>query len=108
MALQKLTFYRATIINPLNDRKCEFLQDGVLVVKGSKIKDLLPFKKAVTAYGKKMTPENVIHLRDSVILPAFFDMHFHWVQDDVRQMPKDSLLTWLEKYTISDRNQIRK
>ena len=100
MALQKLTFYRATIINPLNDRKSDFLQDGVLVVKGSKIKDLLPYKKAVVTYGKKMTTGNLVHLRDSVILPGFFDMHFHWVQDDVRQMPKDSLLTWLEKYTF--------
>jgi guanine deaminase len=26
-------------------------------------------------------------------------MHFHWVQDDVRQMPKDNLLHWLENYT---------
>jgi guanine deaminase len=36
----------------------------------------------------------------SAILPGFFDMHFHWVQDDVREMPKDSLLDWLEKYTF--------
>ena len=100
MALQKLTFYRGTIINPLNDRKCEFLQDGVLVVKGSKIKDLLSYKQAVATYGKKMSEQNLFSLKDSVILPGFFDMHFHWVQDDVRQMPKDSLLTWLEKYTF--------
>ncbi len=100
MALQKLTFYRATIINPLNDRKCEFLQDGVLVVKGDKIKDLLSYKKAASLYGKKMTKDNLVEFKDSVLLPGFFDMHFHWVQDDVRQMPKDSLLTWLEKYTF--------
>ncbi len=100
MALQKLTFYRGTIINPLNDRKCEYLQDGVLVVKGSKIKDLLSYQQALTTYGKKMTEANLRHVKDSVILPGFFDMHFHWVQDDVRQMPKDSLLSWLEKYTF--------
>ncbi len=33
-------------------------------------------------------------------MPGFFDMHFHWVQDDVRTQPKDSLLEWLEKYTF--------
>ena len=33
-------------------------------------------------------------------MPGFFDMHFHWVQDDVRGMPKDSLLEWLQKYTF--------
>jgi guanine deaminase len=100
MALQKLTFYRGTIINPLDDRKCEFLKDGLLVVKGSKIKDLLSYKEALATYGKKISSANLFQMNDSVILPGFFDMHFHWVQDDVRQMPKDSLLTWLEKYTF--------
>jgi guanine deaminase len=33
-------------------------------------------------------------------MPSFFDMHFHWVQDDVREMPKANLLEWLEKYTF--------
>lgn len=100
MALQKTLFYRATIINPQNDRKCDFFPDGVLVVKGGKIRDIIPYKKALTLYKKKMTDTSVIELTDSVILPGFFDMHFHWVQEDVRQMPKDSLLTWLEKYTF--------
>ncbi len=98
MALQKLTFYRATIINPQSDRKCDFFPDGVLVIKGSKIKDLLSYKEAVKTY--KLEKKHVFHLKNSVILPGFFDMHFHWVQDDVRQMPKDSLLTWLDKYTF--------
>lgn len=98
MALQKLRFYRATIINPQGDRKCEFYRDGVLVVKGNKIKDLLSYNEAAKVY--KLAHKDVIEMKDSVILPGFFDMHFHWVQDDVRQMPKDSLLTWLEKYTF--------
>lgn len=91
MALQKTLFYRATIINPQNDRKCDFLPDGVLVVKGGKIRDILSYKKALKLYKRKMTESSVIELTDSVILPGFFDMHFHWVQEDVRQMPKDSL-----------------
>lgn len=98
MALQKLRFYRGTILNPLSDKRCEFLPDGVLVVKKDKIKDLLPYKKAVGKYD--LTEENTVDLSGAAILPGFFDMHFHWVQEDVRQMPKDSLLTWLEKYTF--------
>src|SRR5690606_9729655 len=47
-----------------------------------------------------MTPKNTIDFGHSVIMPGFFDMHFHWVQDDVREMPKDSLLEWLDKYTF--------
>ncbi len=99
MALQKMIFYRATILNPQSDKKCDFYRDGILVVKGTKIKDVLSYKKAVAIYGDRLT-KNLKDLGSCVILPGFFDMHFHWVQDDVRQMPKDSLLTWLEKYTF--------
>lgn len=96
--MQKLRFYRGMILNPLGDRSCEFIRDGVLVVKGTKIKDLLSYRQAHEKY--RLTEDNLVSFSDSVILPGFFDMHFHWVQDDVRQMPKDSLLTWLEKYTF--------
>ena len=37
-----------------------------------------------------------------LLMPAFFDTHFHWVQDDVRQMPKVSLIEWLERYTFTE------
>jgi guanine deaminase len=32
-------------------------------------------------------------------MPNFVDLHFHWVQDQVRTAPKDNLLVWLSKYT---------
>ncbi len=32
------------------------------------------------------------------MLPPFYDIHFHWVQDDVREMPKENLLNWLQNY----------
>lgn len=66
--------------------------------KNGKIKEVLPYQRALKVY--KMSEANTHDLSGSVILPGFFDMHFHWVQEDVRQMPKDSLLTWLEKYTF--------
>ncbi len=104
MAMQKTRFYRGSILNPLDDKKYDFLKDGVLVVKGegkkSKIKDLLPLSEARKKYGKEMNAANTTNFGSSLILPAFYDMHFHWVQDDVREMPKDSLLGWLEKYTF--------
>ena len=40
-------------------------------------------------------------------MPAFFDTYFHWVQDDVRQMPKVSLIEWLERYTFPEKQNIR-
>ncbi len=118
MALRKLKFFRATILNPIDDKKCDFYQDGVLVVdatlKEEKIHDLLSFEKAQKKYAKEMSKKNLKHYPKSLLMPGFFDMHFHWVQDDVRQMPKDSLLEWLEKYTFpteqkfSDKNYAKK
>lgn len=104
MAMQYLSFYEGTILNPLNDKKCELYSPGMLVVKGkgskATIVEVLPSQAARTRYGSKITSKNHQSFGNSLILPGFFDMHFHWVQDDVRQMPKDSLLQWLEKYTF--------
>ena len=104
MTPQKLNFYKGAILNPQNDENCDFYSQGLLVTckKGEKaiIQDLLPLKKGELKYKGMMTPENTTDFSDSVIMPGFFDMHFHWVQDEVRQMPKDSLLEWLEKYTF--------
>lgn len=104
MALQKFKFFIGTILNPQDDKKCDFYAHGLLVIEGTakkaKIKDLLPLEKGVKKYGSYMTNKNTHDLGHSLIMPGFYDMHFHWVQDDVREMPKDSLLGWLEKYTF--------
>jgi guanine deaminase len=104
LATQKLKFYIATILNPKNDKACDYFKHGLLVseLEGKcwRIKDLLALDMGMKIYGRKMTVSNTHDFGQSVILPGFFDMHFHWVQDDVRQMPKDSLLEWLEKYTF--------
>lgn len=104
MATQNLTFYKGTVLNPLNDSKCDFLPDGLLVVATKNgvgvIRDLLPFSAGEKKYAKLMTQKNVKDFSGHLIVPGFYDMHFHWVQDDVREMPKDSLLEWLDKYTF--------
>jgi guanine deaminase len=105
VATRKLTFYRAAILNPKDDKTCEFWADGVLVsetsLKGiSRIKEILPYREACEKYVEDFGNSNLFEFRKGVIVPGFFDMHFHWVQDDVRLMPKDSLLQWLERYTF--------
>ncbi|HXH76740.1 MAG TPA: amidohydrolase family protein [Bacteriovoracaceae bacterium] len=104
MAARNLSFYIAAILNPQNDKKCDFYPQGLLVVerkgKKTRIRDLLDLKVGQKKYKENMNKGNTVDLKSSVIMPGFFDMHFHWVQDDVRQMPKDSLLGWLEKYTF--------
>lgn len=102
----KLKFYRSAILNPLSDKECQFMADGLLVLawrpadKTWIIKEILPWTKGEKKYGDQFDKKHFFDLSQSVILPSFFDMHFHWVQDDVRLMAKDSLLEWLEKYTF--------
>ena len=100
MASQKYMFYKGIFLNPISDTKCDFYSQGLLVIKAGKVKNLLPYAKGLKKYSLEMTKANTKDFGHSLILPAFFDMHFHWVQDDVREMPKDSLLEWLEKYTF--------
>lgn len=100
MATQKKHFYIATILNPKNDKECDFLPNGMIVTEKSKIVDILPLEKGLKKYSSKMDKKNTTDFGDALLMPGFFDMHFHWVQDDVREMPKDSLLEWLEKYTF--------
>jgi guanine deaminase len=104
MASQKLNFYIAAILNPISDKKCDFYSVGLLVIKKKNkdfvIKDVLPLTQGIKKYSSEMNEDNTTRFESSVIMPGFFDMHFHWVQDDVRVMPKDFLLEWLGKYTF--------
>ncbi len=90
--------YLSTILNPQTDTKCDYYADGALVVKNDKIIKIGNALQIIKEYSGK---KDVIYVdcMDSVMLPSFFDMHFHWVQDDVREMPKDNLLEWLKNYT---------
>jgi guanine deaminase len=99
-----LHFYIATLLNPKSDQECDFIPRGVLLVKGypgqAKIASILTEDQALKKFAGQMNSKNTTDFGNSIIIPSFFDMHFHWVQDDVRTMPKDSLLQWLEKYTF--------
>ncbi|MFZ4715170.1 MAG: amidohydrolase family protein [Bacteriovoracaceae bacterium] len=90
--------YLATVLNPLSDLKCDYWEKGALVVKNDKILDLGSASSMIKKYEGKKKVE-FIDCSDNILLPSFFDMHFHWVQDDVREMPKDNLLEWLKNYT---------
>jgi guanine deaminase len=98
------------IINPLSDTKCDYIKSGAVVVKYSLSKQVQAHMVAVGSAQdlKKKYPHVVwIDQSDHVMLPSFFDMHFHWVQDDVREMPKDSLLDWLNNYTFPTENKFK-
>lgn len=102
--MQNFKFFKGIILNPQSDFECDYFFNGLLVTKKIKdsyfIKEIINFDDGVKKYKKWMTANNTTDFGQSVIMPGFFDMHFHWVQDDVREMPKDSLLDWLNKYTF--------
>lgn len=101
----------ANILNPISDQKCELVIDGAMIIKLKKTKNFEGYVVEKIGKASKLYKEfeniEVIDLSKKVIMPTFFDMHFHWVQDDVREMPKADLLEWLEKYTFPTENQFK-
>ncbi len=90
-------------LNPLNDKTCQWVRQGALVAKLNAQNEYIwcfigKEKEALAKYGQKNSLE-VCEFPGGVISPGFYDTHFHWVQDDVRTMPKENLLVWLSKYT---------
>lgn len=87
------------VLNPITDKKAMLTRQAAIVLKpsksGFKIHKIGPSNKIVASF----PGASIIDRSGHLALPGFFDMHFHWVQDDVRLMPKDSLLEWLSKYT---------
>lgn len=89
--------FLAHIISPVSDKETLFLKKGAVVIKDEVFVDLGEANKILLKYSKYLP--QVVDRQDCVLLPSFFDMHFHWVQDDVRLMNKASLLEWLSRYT---------
>lgn len=89
---------KAHILNPQSDTRCDQFKYGAIVIRNQKIVDIDHYTKVKRKY--KAYELQVIDYSGHVVIPGFFDMHFHWVQDLVREMPKANLLSWLEKYTF--------
>ncbi len=100
MTLYKVIY--ANFLNPISDKKCVFLKDYAIITKrythGYKITKICSQKEASEFLAKKQSVE-CLDFGSKVFVPGFYDTHFHWVQDDVREMPKENLLDWLSNYT---------
>lgn len=92
----------ADLLSPVSDSKARLMRDAVMVIRpttrGWRIAHIGPREKYLRQRRKEQVLKT-LDLSGLLLMPGFFDMHFHWVQDEVRLMPKDSLLTWLQKYT---------
>ncbi|MEM7790046.1 MAG: amidohydrolase family protein [Verrucomicrobiota bacterium] len=105
MSLQKkeppgsLRFVRSAFLQATSDTSSQYFYDGLAVLgHDGRILQIGPADAVAKASGIDLSQ---IEKLDGLILPALYDMHFHWVQDDVRDMPKESLLEWLNKYTFT-------
>lgn len=91
--------FRATILNPQSDTFCETFADGGLLTNDDGlILTVGPFEQV--SRDPRASGAAILPFPDSLILPAFCDVHLHWVQDDVRLLPKINLLDWLHNYTF--------
>lgn len=90
-----------SILNPQSDKKCDFFRDGAMVLRQKKdtfiVENIGSAKKILKGLDEGF---QTIDYSGHIIMPTFFDMHFHWVQDDVREMPKANLLEWLNNFTF--------
>ncbi len=102
--IPKYKIFLADIINPISDKSCTFIRSGALVLirfghsREYKVFDMGTKSEMLFKYKGKRSIE-INDLSNMMIMPPFFDMHFHWVQDDVKDAPKSSLFKWLSKYT---------
>lgn len=93
---------RSAMIYSRENGKYQYTVDGLLVVQEdeqgrARIAEVGEAAPLAQKFGLRLEE---IPKSAGLVLPGLFDMHFHWVQDDVRTMPKESLLEWLEKYTF--------
>lgn len=108
MQYPQYKIFLCDILNPISDKKCQLIRGGAIVSKKSvsktskttvyKIVEIGKESKVLKNYATKRSIE-VVDMVGQIAMPSFFDTHFHWVQDDVREMPKENLLKWLENYT---------
>jgi guanine deaminase len=93
--LKALKVIYCNVLNCESDTRAYYLENVAIGISGDLIKFIVPKKET-----PKLPKDTVIHdFSKMIAMPAFFDMHFHWVQDDVREMAKDNLLDWLKHYT---------
>lgn len=97
----------ANILNPISDKKCDFYANGALILKKRKTGYIVEKIGKASQLYKEFQNAKIVDLGQRVIMPTFFDMHFHWVQDDVRIMPKANLLEWLDKYTFPTEHKFK-
>lgn len=99
----------SNFLTPLDDSTARWMPNGAMLIMQEsegvpwRITDIIGIEEGKHNKAMKQLLFDhkgpIIDRLDCVCMPGMVDLHFHWVQDAVREMPKDSLLTWLKNHT---------
>ena len=100
--MPKFKIIIGNIVSPVDDQTANYFQEHCMLIKesgnGYIIQELFSLRELKEkAYRYK--DHEILDFTGKLIIPTFCDIHFHWVQNDVREMPKDNLLDWLKNHT---------
>lgn len=99
--------HRSPMIRSMSDQVSEFYEDALILLEteGERAGRIVAIGDAQEVAEQCEFDLASIPVEASLLMPAFFDPHFHWVQDDVREMPKSSLIEWLNQYTFPEESK---
>lgn len=99
--------YRAELFDPASDSILNHIPDGIVSID----KDGMITWAGNYEEAPEELKREAVTLEDSnglhILLPAFCDLHFHWVQDLVSEMPKEHLLEWLEQFVFPEESRFQ-
>ena len=99
----KYKIFKGPLVNPRSDTECDFWASGFLILEKQQSTDYTIYyagpRQDLNHVVSQGCSYEIIDSHDCLIMPGLVDLHFHWVQDDVRHAPKKALLKWLEYYT---------
>ena len=102
MAKHKIVI--GNLVSPMDDQHANYFHQACMLLEKKRGGEKFLIKEIfnLNELKQKISPLKNCEILDysgKLIIPPFCDIHFHWVQDDVREMKKDNLLDWLKNHT---------
>ncbi|MBI9032373.1 guanine deaminase [bacterium] len=95
-----MKYIKCNILNPVSEKKCEYLKDVIITIDNNIIKDI------VSSQEFNSTKIEIIDKSDKVIIPGLIDTHVHLSQWRIRGRYKSDLLDWLNTYTFPEEEKL--
>jgi len=107
IADQRYEVLRSALVCSISDEVADYYEDALVLMidegaNQGRIFDLGEAGRVAVKYDLDL---GALEKSQGLLMPAFYDTHFHWVQDDVREMPKASLIEWLNAYTFPEESR---